>query len=112
MRACGDYDRGSIPLEGTKNINKKEIKINTIRIKIFETNLLNINIKIPIKNPAVIGLRNNSFIDGSLQNIFRKKLDARIIVESDKGHFRDEDGVKELPSVLDSLLKMTAKRSI
>ena len=37
---------------------------------------------------------------------FKDKLGAKIIVEHEKGHFSDDAGVKELPVVLEELLKM------
>lgn len=39
--------------------------------------------------------------------IFRGKLGAKIIVEQGKGHFSDDDEVKELPVALNELLKIT-----
>ena len=37
---------------------------------------------------------------------YKEKLNAKIIVEKGKGHFGDDDNVKELPIVLKELLKM------
>jgi hypothetical protein len=44
------------------------------------------------------------------KRIFEGKLGAKIIAESKKGHFTDDDGVTELPSALESVLKMSAKK--
>jgi hypothetical protein len=46
--------------------------------------------------------------DVPLENtkIFEKEFDAKIIIESGKGHFSDDAGVFELPVVLEELLKM------
>lgn len=38
--------------------------------------------------------------------IFKEKLGAKIIIKHDKGHFSDDVGVKELPVVLEELLKI------
>ena len=35
-----------------------------------------------------------------------KKVGAEIIVEHNKGHFSGSDGIKELPSLLDAVLKI------
>ncbi len=37
---------------------------------------------------------------------FQKELDAELILEHNKGHFCEDDGVLKLPSVLDSVLKI------
>lgn len=39
--------------------------------------------------------------------LFRDKLDAEIMIEHGKGHMIKEDGVTELPIVLEALLRMT-----
>lgn len=46
---------------------------------------------------------NDPFVPLSDKDIFRELLGAEIIVEHDKGHFTEDDGVTELPIVLDSL---------
>ena len=38
------------------------------------------------------------------EKIFRKELNAKIIIEHNKGHFSGGDGVTELPAVLESIL--------
>ncbi len=38
--------------------------------------------------------------------VFEKEFGAKIIIESGKGHFSDDAGIKELPVVLEELLKM------
>ena len=50
---------------------------------------------------------NDPFVPLSEKEIFRKKLGAKIIVESDKGHFTGQDGVTELASALVELLEMS-----
>lgn len=61
------------------------------------------------KNFVAIFSDNDPYVPLSDKNIFRKKLGAEIIIEHNKGHFRDEDGIYELPIVLDLLLKMAKK---
>ena len=41
------------------------------------------------------------------KELFEKYLNAKTIIEHNKGHFSDDAGVKELPVVLDELLKIT-----
>ncbi len=48
-------------------------------------------------NDTVIPLKEN-------EKMFREKLNAKIIIEKNKGHFSGGDGVTELPVVLDSIL--------
>lgn len=40
-------------------------------------------------------------------NTYKEKLGAKIIVESGKGHFSDDDGVTEIPIVLDEIVRMS-----
>ncbi len=46
---------------------------------------------------------------GLNRKVFKKEFGAEIIVERKKGHFLADDGVKELPAVLDAVLKMAEK---
>jgi uncharacterized protein len=39
--------------------------------------------------------------------LFEKGLDSKIILEQNKGHFSDDDGIKELPVVLQEILRMS-----
>lgn len=39
-------------------------------------------------------------------DIFREKIGAKVLLESGKGHFTEDDGVKELNIALDELLKI------
>lgn len=40
------------------------------------------------------------------KKLFEEKLNASIIVEHNKGHFSESDGVTELPSALEAILEM------
>ena len=44
------------------------------------------------------------YVAGENINFFQDKFNAEIIIESKKGHFTEEDGVFELPSVFDAIL--------
>ena len=52
---------------------------------------------------------NDPFVPLDNQDDFKEKLGSKIIVEHDKGHFNLEKGVRELPIVLNELLKMARK---
>ncbi|MFQ5662173.1 MAG: RBBP9/YdeN family alpha/beta hydrolase [Candidatus Paceibacteria bacterium] len=47
------------------------------------------------------------FVPFSDSEIFADKLNAKIIVENNKGHFSGVDGIKELPIVLSAILEMS-----
>jgi uncharacterized protein len=49
---------------------------------------------------------NDPFVLPENQESWREKVGAKIIVEHDKGHFGGNDGIKELPSALEAVLKM------
>ncbi len=66
-------------------------------------------IKKTTNNFVAIFSDNDPYVPIEDKDIFKEKLGAKIIIEHNKGHFTDEDGVKELPSALDSLLKMAGK---
>jgi len=49
---------------------------------------------------------NDEFVPVSDSKLFEERLNAKIIIEHNRGHFDDEANIKELPIVLDELLKM------
>ena len=53
---------------------------------------------------------NDYYVPLKNKKIFEDGLNAEIIVEHGKGHFDEKDGVKELPSVLESVLKISARK--
>ena len=46
---------------------------------------------------------NDFYVPLSDKDIFEKKLNAKIIIESGKGHFTSDDGIIELPSALNAI---------
>lgn len=50
---------------------------------------------------------NDPFVLLSNGDVYRKELDAKVIVEHDKGHFNDESNTKKLPSALEALLAIS-----
>jgi len=46
------------------------------------------------------------FVPAENQKMFSEKLGAKIIVEKEKGHFTEADGVNEMPIVLEEILKL------
>lgn len=60
-------------------------------------------------NFAAIFSDNDPFVPLADAEVFREKLlNAEIIIEHEKGHFSGSDGVTELPSALDTVLKQAA----
>lgn len=49
---------------------------------------------------------NDPFVPKENWKIFSEKLGSENIIEKRKGHFSDDDGVKELPVVLEAVLKI------
>jgi len=84
--------------EKSRNIAKPWIKTPINFEKIKETT----------NNFVAIFSDNDPYVPLENKDIFKEKLDAEIIVEHNKGHFRgEEDNIKELPIVLESLLKIS-----
>lgn len=61
-----------------------------------------------IMNGEVVAIfsDNDPWVIHENQNSWRKKVGAEIIIEHNKGHFSGSDGIKELPSLLDAVLKI------
>ena len=55
---------------------------------------------------------NDPLVPLSDAEIFKEKLGAEIIIEKEKKHFEDKRGIKELPSVLSSILKIANKKTV
>jgi hypothetical protein len=51
---------------------------------------------------------NDPYVPVSFGNEFKDKLGAKLIIEHDMKHFSGDDGISELPVVLDSLLEISA----
>lgn len=49
---------------------------------------------------------NDPFVPIDDAKIFKEGLGAKVIIERNKGHFTDEEGITELPVVLDELLRL------
>jgi len=49
---------------------------------------------------------NDPYVPAENWEIFSKNLGAEIIMEKEKGHFSDDDGVKELPVALEAVLRI------
>ncbi|MDP2945996.1 MAG: alpha/beta hydrolase [bacterium] len=47
---------------------------------------------------------NDEMVPLSDSEVFKEKLNAKIIVEHQKGHFSGSDGIKELPSALSAII--------
>lgn len=64
-------------------------------------------VKQATNNFVAIFSTNDPWVSLEEQNIFRDKLEARIIIEENKKHFSGEDGINKLQSVLDTILELT-----
>lgn len=65
--------------------------------------------KIKRNTAKIIAIFSDNDPDVSLDDrkIFEEKLGAKTLVEHNKGHFSDDVGVKELPSILKSVLEIS-----
>ncbi|EKE20590.1 MAG: hypothetical protein ACD_7C00517G0001 [uncultured bacterium] len=57
-------------------------------------------VKSATDNITVFMSDNDPFVPLSDKEIFESKLNAKVIVVSNKGHFTQDDGIKELPEIL------------
>ena len=66
--------------------------------------------QVKIKAKRFIGIfsDNDPFVPLSNADVFKNQLDAKIIIEKQKGHLTESNDVKELPSALDSLLELSS----
>lgn len=63
-------------------------------------------IKNNTKEIVAIFSDNDPDVDLSEKDLFEKNLNAKIVIEHNKGHFSDDAGIIELPSVLKFILKI------
>ncbi|MBI5420915.1 MAG: serine hydrolase family protein [Parcubacteria group bacterium] len=68
------------------------------------------NIKKQAGNIIAIFSDNDPDVDLGDKELFEKRLSAKTIVEHNKGHFSDDVGIKELPSVLAALLEIVGEK--
>src|SRR3989338_4750540 len=50
---------------------------------------------------------NDPYVSPHYSDFFKEKLNAQVIVEHDKKHFSGGDGIMELPSALDAVLRLS-----
>ena len=50
---------------------------------------------------------NDTYVPLENVQLFRKNLGAETIVEKNKGHFTEDDGITEVPEVLEAVLKLS-----
>ena len=62
-----------------------------------------------IKSVAIFS-DNDPWVPLDNQDDFREKLGSEIVIEHNKKHFTGSQGILELPSVLESLLKISSKK--
>lgn len=66
-------------------------------------------VKYQAKNFVAIFSDNDQWVPLTDVEIFKERLGAKIIIENQKGHFSEEDSIKEIPVVLNELLRITGK---
>lgn len=98
---------GIIFVAGWFNLINLETKEAELIAKPWLETLINFN-KILSHNKkfVVIFSDNDKFVPLTDAKLFKNRLGAKIIIEKNKGHFDDENLVKELPVVLKELLKL------
>ncbi len=64
------------------------------------------NVKSHTKNTVAVFSDDDEFVPIDNIELFKEKLEAKTFLEHAKGHFSQETGIKELPVVLEELLKM------
>lgn len=66
--------------------------------------------KIKKQTKHIVAIFSDNDADVSLDDatVFEERLNAKIIVEKNKGHFTSEYGVEKLPSVLNSIKEMSS----
>lgn len=63
-------------------------------------------VKRRVKKIVAIFSDNDNAVPLKNKDFFKERLDAEVIIDHQKGHFRGEDNITELPSVLEALLKI------
>ena len=59
-----------------------------------------------VKKIVAIFSDNDNTMPLENKDFFKDRLGAKVFIEHQKGHFRGDDGITELPSALEALLKM------
>jgi predicted alpha/beta hydrolase family esterase len=91
---------GFFKLKGLETEEEKELSRPWLETKIdFE--------KIKKHTDKIIAVfsDNDAYVDLENKELFEKNLGAKTIVEHNKGHFSDSAGCKELPVVLEEIIK-------
>lgn len=64
-------------------------------------------VKNHLNSCVAIFSNNDPYVPAISHRLFEQKLNARVLIEKNKGHLNGEDGVRKLPSVLKALLKIS-----
>ncbi|MFH0837544.1 MAG: alpha/beta fold hydrolase [Candidatus Aenigmatarchaeota archaeon] len=86
------------------NLREEEILIAEPWLK---TPINTEKVKLHTKNIIALFSDNDKDVPLSDSVIFKQRLDAKIIIENNKGHFTADDGVMEIPSALKALLEIS-----
>ena len=88
-----------------KEVPEDEEECKKIAKPWIETSIDLKKVKNSAKSFTAIFSDNDPYVELNNKDIFEKELGAEIIIEHNKGHFNDDYNIKELPVVLDSILK-------
>ena len=93
---AGFFNLPFLETEEEKKIAKPwlEIPINTNKIKTLTKSII------------AIFSDDDPDVPVSDSKLFKERLNAKIIIEHNKGHFSDDAGIVELPVILNEILKM------
>ncbi|MBI2583426.1 MAG: serine hydrolase family protein [Candidatus Aenigmarchaeota archaeon] len=100
---------GAVLVAGWTNLNEETLEDESTRriaMPWIETPILWKKILMHAKKFTAIFSDNDPYVPMTESGIFKEKLGANIIIENKKGHMTEEDGITELPSILESVLKM------
>ncbi len=80
-------------------------------IKNFFTKAINWEkIKRHCDNFTILLSDNDKYVPLSYGDIFKKKLNAKIVIKRNMGHFNGDDVIRELPAVLNAALELFNKK--
>ncbi|MBU2472437.1 MAG: alpha/beta hydrolase [Patescibacteria group bacterium] len=96
---AGWFRLKDLETEEEKEIAKPWLDISLINFEKIKENAGDL-IAIFSDNDPYVSLEEN-------KKVFKEKLNAKIIIQKDKGHFTEEDGIVKLPVVLEEVLKIS-----
>jgi len=104
FESINDIIGGSVLVAGfSDNLGYKELN------SFFTEPIIWNNIRSKCKETIAIHSDDDPYVPLKYADIFEKKLGAKIIIEHNMKHFSGDDGITELPIVLQSILEISDK---